>query len=57
MSEPMTISQMARLGGYARARKLSKERLSEIARRASNARWARFREGKRRRNGCSKRAT
>lgn len=39
-SKEMTVSEMARSGGVARAKGLSKERRSEIARRASNARWA-----------------
>jgi hypothetical protein len=35
---------IARLGGYARASKLSPERRSSIARRAAKARWRRVRE-------------
>ena len=30
----MTVTEMARMGGHARARKLSKERRAEIARKA-----------------------
>jgi len=36
----MDVSEMARKGGKARAKKMSKEERSESARRAVNARWA-----------------
>jgi hypothetical protein len=39
----MDRSQAGRKGGYARAKKLSKKRQSEIARKAVNARWAKVR--------------
>lgn len=35
---------LGRLGGKSRAKKLSKERRSEIARLAINARWKKFKE-------------
>jgi hypothetical protein len=36
----LTVTEMARRGGIARARKLSAERQSEIGRKAAQARWA-----------------
>jgi hypothetical protein len=42
----MTQRQFARLGGLARAKKLSKKRRSEIARNAVNVRWARVKRRK-----------
>lgn len=38
----MDITEFARLGGKARAKKLSKERVAEIASNASKARWAKI---------------
>lgn len=37
--QEMTVKQMASLGGYARAAKLTKERLSKIGTKAVTARW------------------
>jgi hypothetical protein len=42
--KPLTVSEMARLGGQARARKLTAEQRKESARNAVNARWAKDRE-------------
>lgn len=39
MPKPLTLKQFASLGGKARAAKLSKERLTEIAREAGKASW------------------
>ena len=36
----LTASEMGRLGGKARARRLSKEQMSESNRKAAQARWA-----------------
>jgi len=41
-----TISEVARMGGHARAAALSPEELSEQGRKAVNARWARARATK-----------
>jgi hypothetical protein len=41
---PDLMRRRARMGGYARAKRLSPERLSEIGRNAINARWRRYRE-------------
>jgi hypothetical protein len=38
--KPLTVSEMARLGGLARKKKLSPERRSEIAKKAVQAREA-----------------
>jgi hypothetical protein len=38
--KPLTIQEFARMGGKARARKLTAEQRSESARKAINARWA-----------------
>lgn len=38
--------QLGRRGGYARAQRLSKAQLSEIGRKAINARWAKYRKEK-----------
>jgi hypothetical protein len=38
--KPRTISEMARLGGLATAKKLTAEKRRESARRAAKARWA-----------------
>ena len=38
--QPMTISEMGRLGGKARAKKLSAARRKEIAQKAIRTRWA-----------------
>jgi hypothetical protein len=43
MPEYMNCGEAGRLGGFARAKKLSPERRSEIARNAINARWAKVR--------------
>jgi hypothetical protein len=40
MAKALTITEFARLGGKARAKKLGKKRLQESARRAAQARWA-----------------
>lgn len=42
MEQEMTVRELAALGGLARARKLSKKRLSQIGRKAVKARWARY---------------
>lgn len=42
--KPLTVSEMARLGGKARAQKLSKEERSASARKAVQARWAKLKE-------------
>ena len=41
----MTVSELARLGGTARAQKLTSEERSASARKAVEARWAKTREG------------
>jgi len=38
--KPLTVSELARMGGKARAKKLSAERRSEIAKKAVQAREA-----------------
>jgi len=43
---PMTVSEMARLGGLACARKRTPAQRKAIARRAVNTRWKRYREAK-----------
>lgn len=43
---PDVLIHRSRLGGQARAKKLSAERLSEIGRNAINARWCRVREAR-----------
>lgn len=43
-SSERTASEVAAMGGLARAAKLTPEQQSEIARRAANARWAKRRE-------------
>lgn len=40
----MTVSELAKLGGLARAKKLSKERKSEIAKKGAEARWGKGKE-------------
>ncbi len=42
--QPMTVVEMARLGGYACAKKRSKEERTRIARKAVQTRWKRYRE-------------
>jgi hypothetical protein len=42
----LTIKEMARLGGLARAKKLSKMALSKIGQNAINIRWAKYRAEK-----------
>lgn len=42
--KPLTVSEMARLGGKARAQKLSKEERSASARKAVQARWAKLKK-------------
>ncbi len=44
--QPMTVVEMARLGGYACAKARTKEERRAIAKRAVNARWKRYRERK-----------
>ncbi len=44
MSKPMTVVEMARLGGYACAKARSKEERTRIARKAVQTRWKRYRE-------------
>jgi hypothetical protein len=46
MKRILTVSEMASLGGKARAKKLSKEELSQQARKAVNVRWDRLRRKK-----------
>ncbi len=40
MSQPLTITEFARMGGKALAKKLTKNQRQESARRADQARWA-----------------
>lgn len=40
----LTITEFARMGGKARAKKLTKARRQEIAQKANEARWAKARE-------------
>jgi hypothetical protein len=42
--KPLTISEMARLGGKARAKKMTAEERKESARNAVNARWEKQRK-------------
>jgi hypothetical protein len=42
---PMTVKEMARLGGKATAKKLTPERRKESARKAAKARWAKQKKG------------
>jgi hypothetical protein len=42
MEKEMTVRELAALGGRSRARKLSRERLSQIGRKAVRARWAKY---------------
>jgi len=42
--KPMTIAEMARMGGRATAKKLTKEQRKESARKAAKARWAKEKE-------------
>jgi hypothetical protein len=42
MEKEMTVRELASIGGRSRARKLSKERLSQIGRKAVRARWAKY---------------
>ena len=42
----MTVSEMARMGGKARAAKLSPAQRTEIAKKAVEARWAKEKGGK-----------
>jgi hypothetical protein len=44
---PMTVTEMALLGGIARTAKLTPAQRSESARRAVKARWKKFHERKR----------
>ncbi len=46
MNKPMTVSDLARMGGKARAEKLSKEERSESARKAVTARWDQAKKNK-----------
>jgi len=38
--KPLSISEMAKMGGKARAKSLSKEQLSEIGRKGAAKRWS-----------------
>jgi hypothetical protein len=38
-NKPLTVSEMARLGGHARAKKMTAQQRKESARNAVNARW------------------
>ena len=42
----LTLSEFARIGGNARAAKLTKEQRAESARKAAQARWAKKKAGK-----------
>lgn len=42
--KPMTVSEMARMGGHAAARKRTPEERRKIAVNAVNARWKRYRQ-------------
>jgi hypothetical protein len=39
MKTPMSVIEFARLGGHARAKKLTKDQKSRIGRKAAKARW------------------
>jgi len=39
-AQPMTVQEMATLGGRARAKQLTKERRAEIAKTAADTRWS-----------------
>lgn len=43
MNRPMTVTEMARMGGKARMAGLSRKEKSDLARRAARARWTRGR--------------
>jgi len=45
--KPMTVSEMARMGGKATAKKLTPKERSDSARKAAKARWATKKEGTR----------
>lgn len=46
MGQPLTITEFARMGGKALAKKMSKKERQESARRAAQARWAKQKKGK-----------
>ncbi|MES2367180.1 MAG: hypothetical protein V4563_14985 [Pseudomonadota bacterium] len=46
MKQPMTVTEMARLGGYACAKARSPEQRRAIAKRAVRERWRRYKERK-----------
>ena len=52
---PMTVEEMAKLGGKARWADVPSEKRSEIARRAVQARWAKARARKAEKNDVSPR--
>ena len=52
---PITVSEMARMGGKARWARVPAEKRSEIARKAVQARWARTRVQKAEKNDLSSR--
>jgi len=47
--KPMTVREMARLGGKATAKKLTAEQRKESARKAAQARWAKVKAGEKER--------
>ena len=46
MAQPMTITEFARMGGKALAKKMTKQERKDSARRAANARWAKQKKEK-----------
>jgi len=44
MKKELTITEFARMGGRARAKKLNKEKRSEIARKGAKAYWDKYPE-------------
>jgi hypothetical protein len=48
---PLTIQEFARMGGHARAKKLTETQRKESARRAAQARWAKAKEKEKKEKG------
>jgi hypothetical protein len=53
LMKPQTIADMARLGGFARAKKLSKDARRESASRAAKAKWKKWRAERRKAKGAA----
>ena len=49
---PMTVQEMASLGGKARAESLTADELSKSGKKAANSRWASMSEGERKAHGA-----